>query len=88
MVELTVILMAVGAIMYVITWAVLSVEANNNVISIMNFASIIALVIGILLATNKVQEVECSKCEIRKVVSANVKYCDICGSEVVPVNEK
>lgn len=88
MVVLTVILIAVGALMYVITWAVLSVEADNQIVSIMNFASIIALVVGMLFASNKIQEVECSKCETRKVVSTNVKYCDICGDELKLVNEK
>ena len=54
----------------------------EGVVGIINFACVTALVIGMLLACNKVLEVECSKCETRKVVSASVKYCDVCGESL------
>lgn len=88
MVELAILLLTIGVIGYVVSFAVLYVESDCPAASIINFACVTALVIGILIACNKVQEVECTKCESRKVVSASAKYCDVCGSELIPVNER
>lgn len=88
MVELAILLLIIGVTGYVVSFAVLYVESDCPAASIINFACVVALVIGILIACNKVQEVECTKCESKKVVTTSVKYCDVCGSELVPVNEK
>ena len=89
MLELTIILLlTIGVAGYVISLVTLYVESERSVASIINLACVVALAIGILIACNKVQEVECTKCEIKKKVSTSVKYCDVCGSELIPVNEK
>jgi hypothetical protein len=87
-VELAILLLSIGAIGYVVSFAVLSAESDRPVVSTINFACVVALVIGILVACNKVIEVKCPKCKSEKVVSASVKYCDVCGNELTPVNEK
>lgn len=88
MVELAILLLSIGSIGYVVSLVVLYVESDRTVVSIINFACAVALVIGILVACNKVLEVECPKCENRKIVSTSTKYCDVCGSELIPANEK
>lgn len=88
MLGLTISLLLIGVVGYIVSFAALSAESDNVVVSVINFACVIALVIGILLACNKVIEVECIKCESRRLESTSVKYCDVCGSELIPVNEK
>lgn len=89
MLELTIILLlTIGVAVYVISLISLYLESERSGASIINLVSVVVLVIGLLMACNNVQEVECTKCESKKVVSTSVKYCDVCGGELIPVNEK
>lgn len=85
---LTILLLTISAIGYMVSLGVLCKDYQNYVAGIINFACVIALVVGVLMACNNVHDVVCAECGSKKVISASTKYCDVCGSELILVNEK